>query len=156
MAVDPSSLSWEDKVRMMAETSHGQFRALGLELVDAAKEGVTVRLPWQEHLVGDPAGRVLHGGAVTTLIDSACGYALFTHLQELADIATLDLRIDYLKPAEAEKDVFASGEVYRLTRSIAFIRASAYQDEGDPIANAVATFMLGANAPKYTTREKTE
>lgn len=156
MAVDPSSMSWEDKIRMMAETSEGQFRALGLSLVEASKERVKVRLPWQEKLIGDPQERVLHGGAITTLIDSACGYALFTHMRELADIATLDLRIDYLKPAAPEKDVFATGEVYRMTRSIAFIRASAYQAEGDPIANAVATFMLGANAPKYAAREKTE
>lgn len=156
MAVDPSSLSWEDKIKMMAENAEGQFKALGLRVIDARVDGVTLVLPWQEKLVGDPKDRILHGGAITTLIDSACGYALMTHLQQLPDIATLDLRIDYLKPAEPEKDVYAMGEVYRMTRSIAFIQASAYQTEGDPIANSVATFMLGANAPKYAAREKKE
>ena len=67
--------------------------------------------------------------------------------------ATLDLRIDYLQPAEPDRDVFAGAEVYKVTSSIAFLRATAFQTEGDPIANAVATFMLGANAPKYNARQ---
>ncbi len=153
MDVDPKSLSWSDKLAMMLKNSHGQARALGLVLESATRERTVLRLPWQEKLVGNPATRVLHGGVITTLIDSACGYSLMSHLERLPDIATLDLRIDYLRPAEPDRDVFAAAEVYKLTSSIAFLRANAYHEEGDPIANAVATFMLGANAPKYQARQ---
>lgn len=150
--LDPSEVSWFDMVRMMGDNSEGQFRALGLKIEDVSKGRVLARLPWQEELVGDPQQRILHGGCITTLIDSACGYALFSWQEKLPDIATLDLRIDYLKPALPDMDVFAEAEVYRTTKSIAFLRASAYQTEGDPIANAVATFMIGANAAKYAAR----
>ena len=51
-----------------------------------------------------------------------------------------------------EQDVWTQAEVYRTTSSIAFLRAQAWQTEGDPIANAVATFMLGANRAKYAAR----
>ena len=153
MDVDPNSLSWAEKLAMMLQNSQGQARALGLSLESATPEGVVLRLPWQETLIGNPATRVLHGGVITTLIDSACGYSLMSKLECLPDIATLDLRIDYLQPAAPDRDVFAGAQVYKLTSSIAFLRATAYQTEGDPIANAVATFMLGANAPKYNARQ---
>lgn len=150
--LDPRNVSWYDKVRMMGSHAQGQFKALNLKIEDVAKGRVLARLPWQEELVGDPVNRILHGGCITTLIDSACGYALFAWQERLPDIATLDLRIDYLKPAVPDKDVLAVAEVYRVTQSIAFLRASAYQTEGDPVANAVATFMMGANSAKYAAR----
>lgn len=152
MDVDPKSLTWADKLGMMLASGQGQSKALGLSLESCTRERTVLRLPWHERLVGDPTTRVLHGGVITTLIDSACGFALMSHLEKLADIATLDLRIDYLQPAVPDQDVLAGAEVYKLTSSIAFLRASAYQTDGDPIANAVATFMLGANAPKYQTK----
>lgn len=150
---DPRNLSWRDKMQLMAENAGGQFRALGIRFVDGTRKYVVLRLPWREELVGNPETGILHGGVITTLIDSACGYALMAHLEQLADIATLDLRIDYLRPAESRREVYARAEVYHMTKSIAFIRAHAYQDDGEPIANAVATFMLGANAPKYQGRK---
>lgn len=153
MDVDPKSLTWAEKMAMMLETGQGQAKSLGLALESATRERTVLRLPWQEKLVGNPATRVLHGGVITTLIDSACGYSLMSYFESLPDIATLDLRIDYLQPAEPDRDVFAGAEVYKVTSSIAFLRATAFQTEGDPIANAVATFMLGANAPKYNARQ---
>ncbi len=152
METDPKSLTWADKLAMMLANGQGQSKALGLSLESCSRERTVLRLPWREQLVGDPTTRVLHGGVITTLIDSAFGFALMSHLEQLADIATLDLRIDYLQPAVPDQDVLAGAEVYKLTSSIAFLRASAYQTDGDPIANAVATFMLGANAPRYKTK----
>ena len=58
--------------------------------------------------------------------------------------ATLDLRIDYAKPAASGQPVIAEAECYRITRSVAFTRAIAHQgDLKDPIAAAAGTFMLG-------------
>ncbi len=60
-------------------------------------------------------------------------------------IATLDLRIDYMKPATPGKDLLARAECYKLTRNVAFVRGVAYHDDpSDPIATSVATFMLSA------------
>lgn len=153
---DTAKPSWPELMQMMADNSEGQFKALGIKLADTRTTGVTMMIPWQDHLVGDPETGILHGGVVTTLVDSVCGYAVMSYMQDLVDIATLDLRIDYLKPALPQQNLYASGEVYRMTRNIAFVRATAYQTEGDPVANCVSTFMMGANTgvlPKRRNRD---
>jgi uncharacterized protein (TIGR00369 family) len=116
---------------------------LGMETIEA-KDGVALlRLPWRADLVGNPETEVLHGGVVTTLIDTVSGLAAITGLAQPEPVATLDLRIDHLKPAAPRQDLFARAECYRLTRRIAFVRATAYQaDAQDLVASSVSTFML--------------
>ena len=120
--------------------------ALGLELIDV-EPGVgcaTMRLPYSEQLVGDPETGVLHGGAITGLIDATCGAAVFMKLTRQVSIATLDLRIDYLKPATPGLAVIARAETVKLTHNVGFARALAYHDDpADPIASAAGTFMIG-------------
>jgi uncharacterized protein (TIGR00369 family) len=116
---------------------------LGIETVEIANGRALMRLPWQPHLVGNPETGVLHGGVVTTLIDSVCGMACLTALEKPQPIATLDLRIDYLRPATPKRDLFAAAEAYKVTRQVVFLRATAYQDGPDDlVAAAVGTFML--------------
>jgi uncharacterized protein (TIGR00369 family) len=119
-------------------------RALGLELTDFDRAGIVVmRLPYRPELIGNPDNGVLHGGAITTLLDAAGGASVFVALWSPDPIATLDLRIDYMKPAAPLLDVYARTHCYRLTKSVAFVRGTAYQnDESDPIATMAATFML--------------
>ena len=114
-----------------------------------AEDGVAVlSVPYDERLVGDPETGVLHGGVVTALLDTACGWAVMVADPALRGTATLDLRIDYMRPATAGETVFASAECYRLTRSIGFARAVAYHKEGDePVATAQGAFIL-ERAPK--------
>jgi uncharacterized protein (TIGR00369 family) len=123
-----------------------QSRALGLQLVSTAPE-VVLRIPYRSDLVGEPDTGVLAGGVVTTLLDMACGWATVAALETPTSIATLDLRIDYMRPAEPGRDILASARCYKLTRSIAFVRALAYdQSPEDPVAAAQAAFMLDSNA----------
>ena len=117
--------------------------ALGLVAEDATAQGVTVRLPYRQELVGNPDTGVIHGGAITALLDAACGMAIFLKMPSPVRIATLDLRIDYLKPATPPKDVRTRAECYKLTRQVAFARATAYHDDpADPIASAAGTFVM--------------
>ncbi len=123
-----------------------QNRALGLELFDfdRAASSATMRLPYRPELAGDPRTGVLHGGAITTLLDACAGAAVFVRLWSPDPIATLDLRIDYLRPATPGRDTFARAVCYHVTRSVAFVRALAHHGEPErPIASASATFMLG-------------
>jgi uncharacterized protein (TIGR00369 family) len=100
---------------------------------------------YSDDLVGDPVTGVLHGGAVTTLIDSAFGLAVVTALDQPKAVATLDLRIDYLRPAMPKRELRADAHCYRITRQIAFVRGVAYHDdEASPIAAAQASFMLSS------------
>jgi uncharacterized protein (TIGR00369 family) len=117
--------------------------ALGLIAEEAAPEGCTVLLPYREDLIGNPETGVIHGGAITALLDAACGLAVVLRQGNPSRVATLDLRIDYLKPATPPKGVRARAECYKLTRNVAFVRASAYhEDPKDPVASAAGAFMV--------------
>lgn len=118
-------------------------RALGIRIIEITPTEAVFELPYDPKLVGNPDTGTLHGGAITALLDGCSGAAVFAALTELVPLATLDLRIDYLKPAEPGKSVIAKATCYKLTRNVAFTRAVAYQDDpDDAIAHSVGTFML--------------
>ena len=122
-------------------------RALGIEILELGEARARYRLPYDERLVGNPETGVLHGGAVTALLDACCGSAVFAALGQPQPIATLDLRIDYLGPAEPHRDVIALADCYKVTHNVAFVRAVAYQEREDQaIASAAGTFMIGTSA----------
>lgn len=124
-------------------------RALGIEVIEITANHALVRLPYDTKLVGNPDNGVLHGGAITALLDTCSGTSVFAALTAWVPIATLDLRIDYLRPAEPGKDVFAKATCYKLTNNVAFTRAVAYHDrEDDPIASSAGTFMLATKPGK--------
>jgi uncharacterized protein (TIGR00369 family) len=118
-------------------------KALGITIVDLGDAWASYRLRYAEELIGNPETGVLHGGAITALLDACCGSAVFNALPEPQPIATLDLRIDYLAPAEPGRDVVARADCYKVTRNVAFVRAVAYHDDDTaPIASAAGTFMI--------------
>jgi len=119
---------------------------LGVELVSAARNKAVLRIPYKEMLIGNTAAGIIHGGVILSLMDSVGGMATFCALPRMEAIATLDLRVDYLKPAVAGLGIEAAAECYKLTNTIAFIRAIAYQeDSNDPVASCVATFMRASS-----------
>ena len=127
--------------------SSPQARALGLTTISWKPGTATLMAPYRAELVGDPDTGVIAGGVVTTLLDHACGQAVFAAIGQPGSIATLDLRIDYMRAAEPGLDIRATAHCYKLTRRIAFVRATAYDREiGDPVATAQAAFMLGSRA----------
>jgi len=122
------------------QTPHASI--LNLELVSAEDNTVTLKLPFAEHIIGDPFKRLIHGGAISTLMDTVCGAAVFQAQGNFQAMATLDLRVDHMKPGEPDADVYATADCYHLTNTVAFIRATAYTNNvNEPIATAVASFM---------------
>lgn len=123
-----------------------QARELGMEIIEAKVSECWMRVPYAEKLIGDPRTGVIHGGVITTLLDNGCGAAVQLSLPERQSIATLDLRIDYMKAATPGLALIAYTHCYKVARSVAFVRGTAYHDDiADPIATCVGTFMLGAN-----------
>ena len=117
--------------------------ALGFVYDSLDVDRVRIRAPWREDLVGDPDTGVLSGGLVTTLLDHVGGLAVWIALGRFEPIATLDLRVDYMRAAEARRGLIAEARCYRLTRSIAFVRAWAFEDSPeDPVAAAQSAYML--------------
>lgn len=119
--------------------------ALGFAFVSRDGDRVRIRAPYRDDLVGDPDTGVLSGGLVTTLLDHVGGLAVWVALDAFKPIATLDLRVDYMRAAEPGRDLIAEARCYRLTRSIAFVRAWAFEDSpDDPVAAAQAAYILPA------------
>ena len=102
--------------------------------------------PYRPELIGDPDTGVIAGGVVTTLLDQTSAHAVWAALPAYTSIATLDMRIDYMRAAKPGLDLYAHAHCYKLTRSVAFVRAQAYdKDREDPIAAVQAVFMLNSD-----------
>jgi len=122
---------------------------LAMTILEIGDGSALTMIPYAEHLIGDPETRVIHGGVVTSLLDNACGIAVTSKIKRFGAIATLDLRIDYMKPAMPDQPIHAFCECYRVTRSIAFVRGIAFHtDRSDPIAACTAAFMLNTAAKR--------
>ena len=119
-------------------------RLLGMRLEEVRRGSGMMSLDWDEKLVGNPRTRVVHSGVVTALLDTLCGLVVMASVPEGTPLATLDLRIDYLRPATPEQTIRATAECYKVTSSVAFVRGLAFHDERqDAIAHCTGTFMLG-------------
>lgn len=117
--------------------------ALGFRHVSSSPGFGTILLPWRADLVGLDGTDILAPGAVTALIDHTCGLAIMATLGLAAAPATLDLRIDHLRPAAPGASVTSRAHCYKATRTVAFLRAEAWDvSPDDPVATAQAAFTL--------------
>ena len=136
----------ENASLMIAGTPQAQ--ALGMRVVKVGRAEAVAEVDWREDLVGDPETGVIASGVVTTLLDNTCGVAAFSALNEPTTIATLDMRIDYMRAAAKGATIRAEAHCYRMTRSVAFVRAFAFDndDPSDPVAAAQVAFMTGTSS----------
>ena len=123
---------------------------IGLQLISVERGKACGKIEWSEHLIGDPDTGVIHGGVITSLLDNLAGMAVVSSLDEFKSTATLDLRIDYMRPAEKGSHIIGDAECYHSTRTVAFIRATAFQEHDKKlIATATGAFALN-NPGKWT------
>lgn len=117
--------------------------ALNMHLDEIGDGRATISMAYDARLVGDPATGVLHGGAISALMDTASGASVMSHPEAPYSTATLDLRIDYFRPATPGQTVTARAECHHVTRSVAFVRVTATdQDESRPVAMGTGAFTV--------------
>lgn len=119
-------------------------QALGMRLERIGKGEAELAMDWNERFVGDPSTGVVHGGVVSTLLDTACGAAVLSQMDGRGTTATLDLRIDYMRGAAPGQGLRAHAICYHTTRSVVFVRATAHDDDPHrPVATAAGAFTYG-------------
>lgn len=118
-------------------------KALGLKLTRISNGEAEITMPYNEALIGDPLTGVIHGGAVSTMLDTCCGAAVLSHPMEPMSTATIDLRIDYMRAATPGQTITTRATCYHITRNVAFVRATATDDDQDnPVATASGAFTV--------------
>ena len=132
--------------RFMSAVPH--LQALGIGFRAMGPDWAELEMPYAPQLVAYPETGVIASGAVFSLMDSAAGFSVIVKHGKFEPHATLDLRCDYLRPAEPGKTVIGRAECYKITRRVAFVRGIAHDgDPGHPIAHVAGTFMFTSADP---------
>ena len=142
---DGSELSAKDHARIAQQFIEAipHAKALEMRVDDLGKGKAQISMPWAEHLVGDPRTGVIHGGVISTLMDTCSGAAVMAHPSGPRSTATIDLRIDYMRAAAPRQRIVAMAECYHMTRNVAFVRAVAVdEDSENPVATATGAFTV--------------
>jgi len=119
-------------------------QAIGLEVVSADAGKAAMRIAYDARFIGDPDSGAVHGGLVTTMMDATGGLAVLSCVPAGTPVATLDLRLDYLRGAQPGLTLLGEAECYKLTPNVAFTRGIAFEEGApeDPVANFIATYMI--------------
>ena len=135
-----------DPVRFMSYVEKlGHSGALGIGYRAHGEDWVELALPYRPELVGVPATGVIASGPIISLMDMATSMAIWVKLGRFRPQATLDMRVDYLRPAAPGKRIVGRGECYGVTKSVGFVRGLAHDgDSADPVAHVTGTFMFTA------------
>ena len=99
---------------------------LGIELIKAGDGFVRLELPYRPEFIGDQSRPALHGGVISTLVDTAGGFAAWTQIDVTDRLSTIDLRVDYLAPGAPER-LIAEAQVVRVGNRVAVVDIRCFQ-----------------------------
>ena len=140
----------DDKVKRFIDSfmlAIPHLKALGITYHGHGRGWSELALPYAEHLVAYPDAGVIASGAIFSLMDSAGGFSVMTGAERMQPVATLDLRLDYLRPATPGQTIIGRSEVQKMTRSVVFVRGLAHDgDPARPVAHMTGSFMFTAGA----------
>lgn len=140
MEFDPKTMVLQ---AIETRTFGGHGGRLGIRFHARGEDWIELALPYSHDLIGDEDSGVIASGPIIAMMDIATSLAVWNRTRAFAPHATLDLRVDYLRPARPGHDVIGRAECLRVARSISFTRGIAHDgDLEDPIAHVTATFMV--------------
>ena len=130
-------------------------KILGVEIEAMSFENATVRFDNRPELTGNIVHKSLHGGVVSATLDLTGGLVAYLSVlktmegktsrekrERLANLGTIDLRIDYLRPGLG-KHFIATGSILRAGNKVAVSRMDLRNEEGAHIATATGTYLVG-------------
>jgi len=121
----------------------GHGGALGISYHAHGEDWAELSLPYDERFVGMPESGIIASGPIISLMDMATSIAIWVRLGRFRHQATLDMRVDYLRPAVPGRTLIGRGECYAVTKSVGFVRGLAHDgDPENPLAHVSATFMF--------------
>ena len=121
---------------------NGHNSALGIGILGYGKGWTECFVDWREDLVADTDTDIMASGPIISLMDVACGTAVWSAIDDIESNVTLDLRIDYLRPARPGHRVIGRCECYHITGRIAFVRGTAHDGDPDrPVAHVAGSFV---------------
>jgi uncharacterized protein (TIGR00369 family) len=140
---NPAEKGFDPKLFTSYASRVGHGGALGIIYVAHGADWVELALDYDEKLVGVAETGIIASGPIISLMDMATSMAIWVRLDRFRHQATLDLRIDYLRPAEPGRRIVGRGECIGVTRSVGFVRGLAHDgDPSDPVAHVAGTFMF--------------
>lgn len=123
--------------------NRGHCAHLGIGFHDAGPGWCELALPYRDVLAGDADTGIMASGPIFALMDMASGMSIWSARKTFSPHVTLDLRVDYPRPAKPGETVYGRAECYRMTKSVAFVRGLAHDgDPEKPVAHIAGTFMF--------------
>ncbi len=121
-------------------------RFLGLKVLHVERGLVRIQIPFRDEFVGDFMRPALHGGVISTVIDVAGGFAVWTHLDsERGRVSTIDLRVDYLRPGRLTT-IIAEARVVRAGKRVGVVDVRVFHPDAEDVTiatgKAVYNIML--------------
>jgi uncharacterized protein (TIGR00369 family) len=114
---------------------------IGATLETVERGRAVIALPYAKHICQQHG--FLHAGVVTTIVDSACGYAAFSMMPEGSSVLTVEFKVNLMSPAKGDRFV-AEGRVVKAGRTLLVTQGEVTAFEGDTssiVAIITATMM---------------
>ncbi|WP_105200265.1 thioesterase family protein [Pseudoalteromonas sp. T1lg10] len=147
------SFAYEQLAQLFVQMPFSQL--LGIEITHLDGESARVHMPWRDDLIGNPQQRILHGGVISSLLDTVGGILaaasvvdkldgepLTSLKSRLATLGTIDLRSDYLRPGKGER-FSASAVLIRSGNKVCVCRMELHNELGVQIAYGTGTYLVG-------------
>lgn len=123
------------------ETHVAFNRHLGIKGESVEKGRAVLVLPVRPEFMGDPRRPALHGGVLSTLIDTAGGVAAWSALATAETVSTVDLRVDFLEPAGLGGPLRAEAVLVRKGNRVCHVRIHLTQD-GVSVAEGTGVYNI--------------
>lgn len=139
-------MSPEERVRA-SFAKQRVMATFGCVLESVSAGAVTIRLPFREDLTQQHG--FLHAGVITTVVDSACGYAALTVMPEGAGVLSIEFKVNLLAPARGEA-IVARGRVVKAGRTVSVVQGDVFavRDGQEHLCTTmVGTMMVVTNRP---------